>query len=137
LVVPAQLDLGRITAPETELTPAERELLRNVIHFVFGSPNSRRLQSWFDNVLPGNRTVARARSFELAVEMVRSGLGICLAPLLSIAPASLSTDRLRLYGVNLAPRRIVALMPQHFARSAQGAALLAGLQARAAELVHP
>lgn len=137
LVVPAQLDLGAITSPETELSAGDNEILRNVVHFVFGSPHSRNLQSWFDAVLPGNRTVARARSFELAVEMVRSGLGICLAPSLSIAPASLSTDQLRLYGVDLAPRRIVALVPKHFARSAPGAALLAGMQARARSLVHP
>ena len=137
LVVPATLDLEGIRSPETELPPAEAAKLRNVIEFVFGSPHSRRLQAWFDAVLPGNRNVARARSFELAVEMVRSGLGVCLAPSLSIAADSLSTDQLRLYGVDVAPRRIVALVPQHFARGAMGTRLLAGLKDRAAGLQHP
>lgn len=136
LVVPAHLDLGAVQDPGRDLSPADLEVLRNLIQFVFGSPHALRQQQWFDRIVPGNRTVGRSRSFDMAVEMVRSGLGVCLAPALSVAPATLSTEGVRLYRVDLPPREILAVVPAQNLHQEPTREVLAGLQRAAAALSH-
>lgn len=137
LVVPGHLDLAGVINPAAELAPEDTALLRNVIQFVFGSQHSRRLQHWYDLVLPGNRVIGRTRSFELAIEMVRKGLGVCLAPALSVAPASLSTAQVRLYRVEISPRKLVAVLPTQYLQQEAYAALLAELVQGGADFTQP
>ncbi|MDD2867760.1 LysR family transcriptional regulator [Neomegalonema sp.] len=139
LVTPERLDLSEISDPESQLSPEDREILRRTIQFAFGNQHSRRIQNWFDAVLPGARTFARTRSFDLAVEMVRSGLGICVAPRLSASQGqgSATLEGVRLHQLSIAPRRIVAITPTHYARQEPYATLLARLQEVGAGLSWP
>ena len=137
LVVPRALDLSAVADPESDLSADDYRVLRQVIHFVFGSTHSQRQQQWFDRILPGNRTVGRSRSFDMAVEMVRSGLGVCLAPALSVAPASLSTAGVRLYDVSVAPRQILAIVPAQYAHQETTREVLDELLRAAAGVTHP
>ena len=137
LVVPEGLDLDHVTNPEQELTPAQQEVMRRTIQFAFGNQHSKRLQNWFDQVAPGNRTVARARSFELVVEMVRGGLGICVAPALSAAPDAVALSGVRVYQLSLPAREIAAIIPAHYQRHEPYLSLLKALQDCAAHLPEP
>lgn len=137
LVVPSEIDLSRLHHPEEELGAAQLRQLRSTIQFSFGNQHSRSLQTWFDHVLPGNRTIARARSFELVVEMVRAGLGICVAPALSAAPNAVALSGVTLYRLNLTPRHVVAIMPKHYLHHTPYAQLLAALEDSAAALPRP
>lgn len=128
LVVPEALELDQITDPEQELSPPLLAQLRATIQFAFGNAHSRRLQDWFDLVIPANRVVARARSFELVVEMVRTGLGICVAPALSALPNAMALQGVRLHHLSLAPRRIMAIVPNHYQRQEPYVSLLAALR---------
>ena len=114
LVVPESLDLTNITEPETQLNPSDLRQLRSTIHFAFGNIQGRQLQHWYDLIVPGNRVVARARSFEMVVELVRAGLGICVAPALSGTSCESSLSGVKLYSLSLAPRRITAIVPKHY-----------------------
>ena len=114
LVVPEALDLSGLSEPEAQLGAAELEQLRSTIHFAFGNIQGRQLQHWYDLIIPGNRAVARARSFEMVVELVRAGLGICVAPALSATSCAASLSGVKLYSLTLAPRQITAIVPKHY-----------------------
>jgi DNA-binding transcriptional LysR family regulator len=108
LIVSGALDLDGVTDPDRDLTEADLALLRGTVEFAFGTAYEQRLRLWFDRVLPGGRTVARSRSYEAVVEMVRAGMGVAVVPGLSIQGAG-GADGLRLYQTGLPLRRIVAL----------------------------
>lgn len=137
LVVPASLDLGRVRDPLTDLSPTECDLLNSTVQFVFGNQHSRRIQDWYDQVLPENRLTARARSFEVVLGMVRSGLGVCVAPALSALNGAELLDGIRLYGIDMEPRRIVAMIPTHCRGLDPYPQLLEALQAAGAEIRLP
>lgn len=109
LIVPESLNLGGVTDPENDLSPGDLALLRGTVEFAFGTPYEQRLRLWYDRVMPGGRTVARSRSYEAVVEMVRAGMGVAVVPGLSILGAG-GADGLRLYQTGLPLRRIVALI---------------------------
>lgn len=137
LVAPETLDLSQIAAPEAELSAADQRVLNGTVQFVYGTAHSRSIQDWYDRVLPQNRLLARVRSFELAIEMVRSGLGICIAPALSLHHANGGTAGLKLYHIGLEPRRVVAMFPAHYRRLAPYARLLDLLREVGAETPLP
>lgn len=137
LVVPEAMDLSQVQDPAKDLSAAQQEILRRTIQFAFGNQHSRRLQHWFDTVLPGNRTIARARSFELVVDMVRGGLGCCIAPALSAAPNAVALSGVRLYGLALPAREIVAIIPVHYQRHEPYLSILNALSEVAASLPEP
>lgn len=137
LAVPATLDLDRVVDPVSDLTRDERETLGRSIQFVFGTPHAKRVQMWYDQAIPGNWPFTRARSFEVALGVVRAGLGVCLAPALSTVIGERPIDGLRLYRVHFPPRRIVALLPAQYARQPPYAALVTALQQAGAELALP
>lgn len=129
-VLPAGMDLSRVTDPETDLDGEERALLRSAIQFAFGTQHAQRIQGWFDTMIPGNRLVARSRSYELVVEMVRAGLGVGVVPALSVAGV-LGEDLsgVVLHDTDLPLRRIVAMMPAQFRRHSTHARFVAALKA--------
>lgn len=128
LVVPESLDLANVREPARDLSASDRDLLNSTVQFVFGNQHSRRIQDWYDKVLPDNRLSAKARSFELVLEMVRSGLGISVAPALSALSGAGQIDGVRLYEIDMEARRIVAMFPSHCRRQDPYPQLLAGLQ---------
>lgn len=136
LAVPSRLDLSQC-ARITDLSAADQALLNTTLQFVFGSQHSRRVQDWYDQVLPDNRSLARVRNFETMIEMTRAGLGICIAPALSFAEGGLRTEGLRLYHTGLEARRIVALFPSQYQSVAPYGAMIAALAAAGADMALP
>ncbi|MCE6969238.1 LysR family transcriptional regulator [Cereibacter sphaeroides] len=124
LAVPEALDLGGVQAL-SDLSEDQQAILNASIQIAFGTQHSRRIESWFAEMLPRNRMTARVRSFETALSMVRAGLGVCIVPALSVGCGS----GLRLYHAGMEPRRIVALIQPAQHRSGRHAAVVAALQA--------
>jgi DNA-binding transcriptional LysR family regulator len=116
LAVPAALDLAGVRDPSADLGEQERRLLHSAIHFVFGSQRSRHVEHWFHTHLPGHRVIAQCRTFEVAMGMVRAGLGVCMAPALSAQSGEAAAGAIRLYRLPGPPRRIVAVVPGQIAR---------------------
>ncbi|WP_138424348.1 LysR family transcriptional regulator [Maritimibacter alexandrii] len=116
LAVPSDLDLSGVTDPSRDLSAKDQDVLFRSIQFAFGTQHSRRVQAWYDGLMPGNRPFAQARSFEVAIGMVRAGLGICLAPAMSCVVGDRVIDGVRLYRVDFPARDVVALLPKQYLR---------------------
>ena len=136
LAVPARLNLSDC-ARIADLPLSDQALLTSTLHFVFGTQHSRRVQDWYDQVIPGNRILARLRNFETMIEMTRAGLGVCIVPALSFAEGGLPTTGLRLYHTGLEARRIVALFPSQYQSVAPYGAMIAALAAAGADMALP
>ncbi|HVG49841.1 MAG TPA: LysR family transcriptional regulator [Rubellimicrobium sp.] len=137
LAVPERLDLSRVRDPVRDLSAADRDLLLGTIQFAFGTQHSQRIQDWYDQVIPGNRLAAQVRSFELVVEMVRSGLGVGVVPALSAMSGATPLDGVRLHRIGIEPRRIVAMFPAHSRTQEPFAGLLGALRGAGARLRLP
>lgn len=133
LVVPARLNLDGIEDPARQLPAEDFALLNRSIQFIFGTQHAKRVEDWYDQMLPGHRVAAQCRSFELAVSLVRVGTGVCLAPALSTVMDGDVPDGLRLYRVDIEQRRIVALVPSQYRRLEPYSTLLDRLQQVGAE----
>jgi DNA-binding transcriptional LysR family regulator len=114
LVVPERLDLDGIENPERQLPAADFALLNRSIQFIFGTQHAKRVEDWYDQMLPGHLVAAQCRSFELAVSLVRAEAGVCLAPALSTVMGADVIKGIRLYQVDVEQRRIVALVPSQY-----------------------
>lgn len=137
LVVPEGLGLDGIES-EAELDAAARATLNSAIHFVYGTQHQNRIDLWYEAALPGHHVVARCRSFEVAVAMVRAGLGVCLAPALSCFAGETVLGGIRLYDVALdIPRPLVALVPSQYRHLAPYSALIDTLHDVAGEQIRP
>lgn len=136
MVVPSRLDLSDC-ARIADLSAADQMVLNSTLQFVFGTQHSRRIQDWYDQVLPDNRSLARLRSFETMIEMARAGHGVCIVPALCFAEGGLRSDRLRLYHTGLEARRIVALFPSQYQSAAPYGQMLAALVAAARHMALP
>ena len=128
LAVPQDIDLSQVAVPALDLAPAQLQVLNSTIQFVFGTQHSSRIQDWFDAVLPKNRLAYRVRSFELALDLVVAGLGVCVVPALTVLEGAHVWPGLRLYHINLEPRRIVAMVPSQYRHAAPYGAFLTALQ---------
>jgi DNA-binding transcriptional LysR family regulator len=128
LAVPEGMDLSRVADPDKDLEPSARAVLNCVVQFVFGTQHSSRVQDWFDTALPKNRLVARVRSFELALDLVAAGLGVSVVPALTTLAGGGTHKGIRLYAVDLEPRRIVAMVPSQYLRIAPYEPFLTALQ---------
>lgn len=128
LVVPQHLSLDRVSDPERDLSADDLALLNRSIQFIFGTTHAKRVEDWYDEMLPDHRVAAQSRSFELAVSLVRSGVGVCLAPALSTVMGSGAPEGVRLYRISAEPRRIVALVPSQYRRLEPYSTLLDTLQ---------
>ena len=137
LAVPDRLDLSGVHDPLRDLSALDCDVLHCTIQFAFGTQHSQRLQEWYDQVLPGNRLAAQARSFELVVEMVRSGLGVGVVPALSAMSGATPLDGVRLHRIGIEPRRIVAMFPSHGRTQEPYAGLLAALREAGSRLRLP
>lgn len=128
LAVPESLDLAGVENPERDLSPEQVAVLNRAIHFAFGTQHTKRVQAWFERLLPRSRVAAQCRSFEVATELVRAGTGVCLVPALATVHGAKTLDGVRLYRINAAPRRLVALVPSQYQRIEPYAGLLAALE---------
>jgi len=137
LIVPEWLDLSAVHDPRRDLDPRSFEVLNRSIQFTFGTHHSNRVEDWYDRHLPDHQVVAHCRSFEMAIEMVRSGLGVCLAPTLTCMNGGELIGNIRLYDIEEPPRRIVALIASQHRRLPPFAALLDALQTAGAAVPIP
>ena len=128
LVVPERLDLSKSKPTNRDLRARDRAILNQVIQFVFGSPHAKQTANWFGEMLPDHRVIARCRSFEVAIRLVRAELRVCLAPTLSAVVGAGALDGVKLYRVDLPPRQIVALLPSQYRRLEPYAAFLDALR---------
>ncbi len=137
LAVPEHLQLDGITDPHTQLGPEALELLSRSIQFNFGTQHTKRVEQWYASILPDSRVIAQCRSFEVAVELVRASTGICLAPALSCVMGSSFPLGVRLYGISIQTRHLVALVPSQYRRQQPYASLIGALQTAAASVRLP
>lgn len=137
LAVPTALDLSGVADPRRDLPDDARAVLMRSIQFAFGTPHSRRVQAWYDTVIPGNWPFAQARSFEVALGMVRAGLGVCLAPAMSCIVGGKPIEGVRLYRVDFPPRNVVALLPNTYLRQEPYASLIDHLKAVGGQFQNP
>jgi DNA-binding transcriptional LysR family regulator len=120
-----------------DLDGAAQRVLNSTIQFVFGTQHSSRIQDWFDQVLPQSRLTSRVRSFELALDLVSAGLGVCVVPALTVMVGDQVRKGVRLYAINLEPRRIVAMVPSQYLRVPPYGAFLSALQSVGQAVVLP
>jgi len=124
LAVPPGLDLARVQDVETDLGPAERAVVNSTIQFNFGNQHKKRIEEWYQHVLPHYRVVAQSRTYEVALSLVQEGLGVAVVPALT---ASLGAERafdITLYRTTLPDRDVVALTPSQYARTEPYASFL-------------
>ena len=131
LVVPQSVELDGVVDPAADLPAAALALLNQSIHFIFGSQHANRVAEWYDRMIPGHRVIAQCRSFETAIGLVRSGVGVCLAPVLAAVDSHGPVQGVRLYRVQAQPRHIVALVPSQYRRAEPYASLIDLLESAA------
>jgi len=137
LVVPESLDLSNVRVPARDLRKGQRAVLNQSIQFIFGTQHAKRVEDWYDQMLPEHRVAAQCRSFEVAIGLVRAGLGVCLAPAISTVAGAGALDGVRLYKVQSPPRHIVAMVPSQYRRLEPYSTLLETLQDVGASFVAP
>lgn len=137
LAVPESLDLSAVKNPRNDLPPDQYAVLNQSIQFSFGTQHTKRVQNWYERLFPDHAVVAQCRSFEIATELVRAGAGICLVPTLSVLHGTETLKGIRLYEVNAAPRRIVALLPSQYQRAEPYSTFLQALEMAAKSTVLP
>ena len=135
LAVPAMIDLSEVGDPERDLPPEARAVLSASIQFSFGTQHALLMEQWYRRHLPRAASVAHTRTYEMALSLVESGIGIAIVPALAASGHS-GLARVRLYRIDLPSRRVVALLPSHYARIAFYGDVLAAL-ARAGQEVRP
>ncbi|HQZ13357.1 MAG TPA: LysR family transcriptional regulator [Devosia sp.] len=137
LVVPEKLNLDGIADPAAALDADALALLGRYIQFNFGTQHAKRVEDWYLTVLPESRVIAQCRSFEIAIGLVKAELGVCLVPALSTLAWESQPTGVRLYRVDLPPRRLVAMLPSQYRRQEPYSAAIDGLVAAAAALRLP
>lgn len=126
--VPEGIDLEGIADPDHELDDDQAEILNNCIQFTFGTQHTRRVEQWYQQVLPRHRLIAQCRSYEVAIGMVQAGLGVCLVPALTAYDGEKLMDGVRLYRSAEPDRSIVALLPGQYQRIEPYRSFLKALQ---------
>ena len=129
--VPSGLRLAEVLDPDASLSPAERKIVNSCIQFNFGTQHTRRIAHWYQRVLPRHRLVTQCRSYEVALGMVRAGLGVCLVPALTAHDGHAGMAGIDLYATDQPSRKTVALVPAQYLRVEPYKAFLRALQAAA------
>ena len=114
--VPASIDLEGVADPDHELSEEQADILNSCIQFTFGTQHTRRVEQWYQQVLPHHRVVAQCRSYEVAMGMVQAGLGVCLVPALTAFDGKAMVEGVRLYRSAEPDRSLVALIPGQYER---------------------
>jgi DNA-binding transcriptional LysR family regulator len=130
--VPAGIDLEGVADPDHELSEKHAEILNSCIQFTFGTQHTRRVEQWYQQVLPHHRIIAQCRSYEIALAMVQAGIGVCLVPALTAIDGDHMIEGVNLYGSTEPDRTIVALVPGQYQRIEPYRSFLAALQRRGA-----
>jgi DNA-binding transcriptional LysR family regulator len=135
-VVPHGIDIGAIGELD-EAPPKITDVLNSCIQFDFGTQYTLRIQQWYQRVLPAHRIVAHCRTYEVALELVRAGFGVCLAPAMTALQLANSLDGIALYATDHGKRRAVAIIADQYLRLSPYKGLVEALQAAGRDLVLP
>ena len=134
--VPKAIDLGAIW--DLDAAPADASRVLNCcIQFNFGTQHTLRVQQWYQRVLPSHRIVAHCRTYDVALELVRAGFGVCLAPALTALQVAGSLDGLGLYSTDHGNRHTVAILADQYLRLSPYRELVDALQVAGRNLVLP
>jgi DNA-binding transcriptional LysR family regulator len=112
-------------------------VLNSAIEFNFGTQHTLRVQQWYQRVLPSHRIVAHCRTYDVALELVRAGFGVCLVPALTALQVTGTLDGIELYATDHGNRRTVAIIADQYLRLAPYKALVEALQAAGRSLKLP
>ncbi len=126
-VVPRAIDLRKLRDVDAA-PPNVAAVLNSCIQFDFGTQHTLRVQQWYQRVLPSHRIVAHCRTYEVAIELVRAGFGVCLAPALTALQLAGSLDGISLYATDHGNRRTVAVVADQYLRLAPYKGLVEALQ---------
>jgi DNA-binding transcriptional LysR family regulator len=135
--VPKTVRLGAIrdldNAPEDA-----RQVLNSAIEFNFGTQHALRVQEWYQRVLPSHRVVAHCRTYDVALELVRAGFGVCLVPALTARQVTGSLlEGIELFATDHGNRRTVAIIADQYLRLSPYKGLVEALQAAGRSLTLP
>ena len=119
----------------TVLFPAKGS--NEAIEFNFGTQHTLRVQQWYQRVLPEHRIVAHCRTYDVALELVRAGFGVCLVPALTALQVAGSLDGIELYATDHGDRRTVAIIADQYLRLSPYKNLIEALKAAGRSLVLP
>src|ERR1700730_4539040 len=134
--VPKAIRLGSLKS--LDAAPASvADVLNSCIQFNFGTQHTLRVQQWYQRVLPSHRIVAHCRTYDVALELVRAGFGVCLAPALTAHQVAGSLDGIELYATDHGNRRTVAIIADQYLRLAPYKGLVEALQAAGRSLKLP
>jgi DNA-binding transcriptional LysR family regulator len=136
LAVPATIDLVGVGDIERDLPEPARRVMAASIQFSFGTQHALQMDHWYRRHLPRAVAVAHTRTYEMALSLVEAGIGIAVVPALAAAGHA-GIARLRLHRIDMPSRRVVALLPAHYARIAFYADALAALARAGGEVVLP
>lgn len=114
--VPAHVKLAAVSDPGRDLPAPDQDILNNCIQFNFGTQHTQRVAQWYQQVLPRHRLFAQCRSYEVALGLVRAGLGVCLVPALTAHDRNGGLDGIDLYATDEPDRQTVALAPSQYFR---------------------
>jgi len=112
-------------------------VLNSAIEFNFGTQHTLRVQQWYRRVLPAHRIVAHCRTYDVALELVRAGFGVCLVPALTALEVAGTLDGIELYATDHGDRRTVAIIADQYLRLSPYKDLIEALQAAGRSLVLP
>ena len=134
--VPKAVRLGSIK--DIEAAPeSAAQVLNSAIEFNFGTQHTLRVQQWYQRVLPSHRIVAHCRTYDVALELVRAGFGVCLVPALTALQAAGTLDGIELYATDHGNRRTVAIIADQYLRLAPYKSVVEALQAAGRSLALP
>jgi DNA-binding transcriptional LysR family regulator len=115
--VPSAINLA--TLRNFDDAPAEMSrVLNSCIQFHFGTQHTLRVQQWYQRVFPEHRLVAHCRTYEVALGLVRAGLGVSLVPALTAFLVEGSLEGITLYTTDHGIRSTVALVAEQYLRLA-------------------
>jgi DNA-binding transcriptional LysR family regulator len=136
LAVPSSINLDTIM--DVNSAPADlAHVLNRCVQFNFGTQHMLRVQQWYQRVLPAHRIVAHCRTYEVALELVRAGFGVCLVPALTAFPAERLFDGIKLFATDHGSRRTVAILADQHLRLTPYKQLIEALQVAARNVVLP
>jgi DNA-binding transcriptional LysR family regulator len=125
--VPSAIKLGTMT--DLSAAPAEvTRVLNSCVQFNFGTQHTLRVQQWYQRVLPSHRIVAHCRTYEIALELVRIGFGVCLVPALTALSHGSALPGIELYATDHGTRHTVAILADQYLRLAPYKQLIEALK---------
>jgi DNA-binding transcriptional LysR family regulator len=134
--VPRAVRLAAIKDLEGAPESAAR-VLNSTIEFNFGTPHTLRVQQWYQRILPSHRIVAHCRTYDVALELVRAGFGVCLVPAMTALELAGTLDGIELYATDHGNRRTVAIIADQYLRLSPYKDLVEALQAAGRNLALP